>query len=67
MRILVGITGASGSIYGVSFLKRCPGDKFLVVSKWGSEVLREEVGMEVEDLSPFVKKTFSDDNLAAPF
>lgn len=67
MRFLVGITGASGVVYGVSFLKRCPGDKFLVVSKWGRAVLREEVGMDAEELSPFVKRTFSDDDLAAPF
>ena len=67
MRFLVGITGASGAVYGVSFLKRCPGEKFLVVSKWGEEVIREEVGIDVNDLSPFVKKTFPDDDLAAPF
>lgn len=67
MRFLIGITDASGAIYGVSFLKRCPGEKFLVVSKWGQEVIREEVGMDVEELSPFVKKTFPDDDLAAPF
>lgn len=67
MRFLVGITGASGAIYGVSFLMRCPGEKFLIVSEWGKHVLREEAGVELEDLAPFVKRTFPDDDLAAPF
>jgi 3-polyprenyl-4-hydroxybenzoate decarboxylase len=35
MRIIVAITGSSGAVYALDFLKRCPADKFLVVSKWG--------------------------------
>ena len=31
-RYLVAMTGASGAAYGVDFVKRCPGDKFLVLS-----------------------------------
>jgi 4-hydroxy-3-polyprenylbenzoate decarboxylase len=67
MRIIVGITGASGVIYGVNFLRRCPDDKFLIVSKWGKRVLHEELGLKVEELSPWAKKTFLDSDLAAPF
>ncbi len=67
MKFLVGITGASGAIYGVSFLMRCPGEKYLVVSEWGKQVLREEVGMDIEDLAPFAKKIFPDNDLSAPF
>lgn len=61
------MTGASGSIYGVNFLRKCPDEKYLVVSKWGKMVLREEMGIKVEELSPWVNKTFSDSDLAAPF
>lgn len=67
MRTIVGITGASGAIYGVDFLRRCPDDKFLVVSKWGKRVLHEELGLKVEELSHWAKRTFSDSDLAAPF
>lgn len=67
MRTIVGITGASGVIYGVNFLRRCPDEKFLVVSKWGKRVLLEELGLKVEELSPWVKKTFNDWDLASPF
>jgi 4-hydroxy-3-polyprenylbenzoate decarboxylase len=67
MRTIVGITGASGVIYGVDFLRKCPDDKFLVVSKWGKRVLHEELGLKVEEISLWAKKTFPDSDLAAPF
>lgn len=67
MRVVVGITGSSGAIYGVKFLERCPGEKFLVVSQWGEKVLEHELGMSLEALAPHVKKVFRDDDLAAPF
>ena len=67
MRILVGITGASGAAFAVDFLKRCPGERFLVVSSWGQAVLKDELGLTPADLSPWVTRTFSDRDLAAPF
>lgn len=66
MRFVLGITGSSGAIYAVEFLKRCPGDKFLVVSKWGKALLKDEMGMSDKDLLPFVKRQFSNDDLSAP-
>ncbi|MBI3011040.1 MAG: UbiX family flavin prenyltransferase [Candidatus Omnitrophica bacterium] len=62
MRIIVGMTGASGAIFGVDFLRRCPGEKFLILTKWGRYVLKEETG-----LTEHVKKSFADEDLAAPF
>lgn len=67
MRIVVGITGSSGAIYAVDFLRRCPGDKFLIVSKWGKALLKDEAGMSEKDLLPFVKRQFPNDDLTAPF
>jgi len=67
VRIVIGITGSSGVIYGVRFLERCPGDKFLVVSNWGEKVLDHELQMGLDDLRPHVKAVFRDDDLAAPF
>lgn len=67
MRTVIGITGASGVVYGVNFLRKCPDDKYLVVSKWGKRVLHEEMGLKVEEISPWAKKTFLDSDLAAPF
>ena len=68
MRILVGLTGASGHPVAVDFLKRCPAEeKYLVASKWGQQVLHTETGMTLDDLAPLVKKIYADDDLAAPF
>lgn len=66
-RYLVGMTGASGSIYGVDFVRRCPGEKYLVLSEWARHVLRSETALEPADLEPFVRRVFRDDDLAAPF
>lgn len=67
MRTIVGITGASGVVYGVDFLRRCPDEKFLVASKWGRRVLHEEMGLKVDELRPWVSDIYSDSDLAAPF
>ncbi len=66
MRIVVGITGSSGAFYALEFLKRCDADKFLVVSKWGKVLLKEELGMTDHDLQGYVKRQFSDEDLTAP-
>jgi len=66
-RYLIGMTGASGSIYGVDFVRRCPGEKYLVLSDWARHVLSAETGLEPSDLEPHVKKVFADSDLAAPF
>ena len=67
MRTIVGITGASGVVYAVDFLRRCPDDKYLIASKWGKRVLHEELGLKVDELRPWVNNIFSDSDLASPF
>ncbi len=66
-RYLIGMTGASGAIHGVDFVKRCPGEKYLVLSDWARQVLHSETGLKPSDLEPHVKRTFADTDLAAPF
>lgn len=66
-RYLIAMTGASGIAHGVDFVKRCPGEKFLVLSDWARHVLHDETGLKPADLEPHVKKLFRDDDLAAPF
>jgi 4-hydroxy-3-polyprenylbenzoate decarboxylase len=67
MRVVIGITGSSGAIYAREFLKKCRADKFLIVSKWGKALLKDELGITDKDLLPYVKRQFSDDDLTAPF
>ena len=66
MRIVLGITGSSGAVYAKEFLKRCDAEKYLIVSKWGKVLLKDELGINDRDLLPFIKRQFSDDDLTAP-
>lgn len=66
MRVLVGVTGATGAPLVKRFLERCPGDLFLVMSQWGKAVTHMEMGLRPEDLDPLVKARFADTDLSAP-
>lgn len=66
MKIILGITGSSGAVYALDFLKKSQSEKFLVVSKWGKALLKDELKMNEEDLLPYVKKQFDDKDLTAP-
>ncbi|MGD0338688.1 MAG: UbiX family flavin prenyltransferase [Bacteroidota bacterium] len=66
MKIVVGITGSSGAVYAVEFLKRCPGDIYLVMSKWGKTVMKDEMNLTEKDLAQYVKRVFVNDDLSAP-
>lgn len=66
MKIVVCITGSSGAVYAEDFLKKSKSDKYLVVSKWGRVLLKDELGLTEKDLLPYVKKLFSDEDLTAP-
>jgi len=61
------MTGASGSAYGVDFIRRCSGEKYLVLSDWARQVLHSETGLKPTDLAPHVRRIFPDGDLAAPF
>jgi 4-hydroxy-3-polyprenylbenzoate decarboxylase len=66
-RYLIAMSGASGAAYGADFVRRCPGEKFLVLSDWARQVLHSELGLKPSDLEPHVKKLYADADLAAPF
>ena len=66
-RYLIGMTGASGAVFAVDLVRRCPGEKYLVLSDWARQVLHSETGLKPSDLEPSVKKILSDADLAAPF
>ena len=66
MKIILGITGSSGALYAQEFLKHCQADTYLIVSKWGKVLLKDELGISDSDLAPFVKRQYSDDDLTAP-
>ena len=67
MRIVVGMTGASGAVFGVDFIRRCQAEKYLILTKWGRYVLKEETGLTEHHLAEHVKRSFSDEDLSGPF
>jgi 4-hydroxy-3-polyprenylbenzoate decarboxylase len=68
MRLVLGISGASGAPYAVEFLKRCPADeKYVILTRWGRSLLKTEAGLSPEDISLFAKKIYATDDLSSPF
>lgn len=65
-KTVIGITGATGTAFTLDFLKRLPGEKYLILTKWGKESLRHESGLSEADLSTQVTKIFPDADLSAP-
>jgi polyprenyl P-hydroxybenzoate/phenylacrylic acid decarboxylase-like protein len=66
LRVAVGVTGSSGAVFALKFLQECNAEKFLVVSKWGKVVLKDELDLSEENLQLLVKKQFPDDDLTSP-
>lgn len=67
MKTIVGLTGASGAWFAVEFLRQCPGEKYLIASKWGKSVLAQETGLGIEKLADDARRVFANDDLSSPF
>lgn len=66
MRTIVAITGASGAVLGLELLRRLPGERFAILSRWGQHVTREETGLGREDVAGLATRLFTDSDLSAP-
>jgi 4-hydroxy-3-polyprenylbenzoate decarboxylase len=66
MRTVVVITGASGSVFGIELLRRLPGEKLLVLTKWAKYVIRDETGMSPADVEALADAAYPDEDLASP-
>lgn len=68
MKIVVGITGASGSIYAlrlIEVLKKAGHEVHAVVTASGYDVLEYECGVGYENLAGMVDKLYDNDNIGA--
>lgn len=68
-RLIVGVTGASGSIYGVQLLKRLQRldvESHLVVSRWGARTLQHETGLVLDDLRRLASVVHAPTDQGAP-
>ena len=66
MRTIVGLSGASGAIFGVELLRRLPGERYTILTRWGQHVLREETGLGRADVDRMSTRLFSDPDLTGP-
>src|ERR1019366_5090081 len=47
---------------------RCPAEeKFVILTRWGRNLLKTETDLTPDDLSPFVQKVYATEDLSAPF
>ncbi len=68
-RLTVGISGASGAIYGVRLLQVLQGlgmETHLVVTAPGALTVRLEMGLEVDALQAWAVRSYAPDDFAAP-
>ena len=68
-RIIVGITGASGAIYGIRSLRLLQEKGFethLVISEAGRQVIELETDCTVQEVEAMASRTYEDEDLAAP-
>ena len=69
MRIIVGITGATGTIFGVrtlELLKDSGVETHLVISKWGARTLLHETPCTVDFVKSLATTTYGDSDQGAP-
>ena len=66
VKTVVGITGASGSVYGIKLLRALPGQKTVIVSEDGGKIAREEMGLGPEQIAALAHQSFDNDDLEAP-
>jgi 4-hydroxy-3-polyprenylbenzoate decarboxylase len=68
-RIVVGISGASGVVYGVRMLQLLQGKDFeihLIVSEAGKKNLEIETGFDVDQVGTFADYVYDNRDMAAP-
>jgi 4-hydroxy-3-polyprenylbenzoate decarboxylase len=69
MGIVVGISGATGAIYGVRFLEVLKEKKMethLIISPTAKKILIEETAYTVESVKTLASSVYEDEDLAAP-
>jgi 4-hydroxy-3-polyprenylbenzoate decarboxylase len=68
-RLIVGITGASGSIYGIRLLERLQKlgvETHLVLSRWGARTLLHETRYTVEQVQALATRSYASADQGAP-
>ncbi len=68
MRLIVGITGSSGVIYGIHFLEelqRLGIESYLILSEWGEKTIKIETDRDIKYVKSIASLVLDNNNLAA--
>jgi len=69
MRLVVGITGSSGVIYGIKLLEallKIKIETHLIISKWGQRNVQIETDKSVEFVKSLASRYYNNDDMASP-
>jgi len=66
VKVVVGITGASGIVYGTRLLETLNCEKVVVVSSDGLRIAEEELGMSAKDLHALADAHYGNEDLFSP-
>jgi len=66
MHTVVGITGASGTVYGVRLLEELPGRKTVILSSEGAKIAKAELGLSPSRIHSLADQHFDNDDLFSP-
>lgn len=70
MRLVVGMTGATGAVLGVRLLEELRGhadiETHLVISRWAKANIELETGRRIRDITVLADVSYSPDNQGAP-
>jgi 4-hydroxy-3-polyprenylbenzoate decarboxylase len=67
-RLVVGITGATGAVYGVRLLEALHGtgvETHLVMSRWGARTLLHELPLKLEEVRRLATHSYAEDDQGA--
>jgi 4-hydroxy-3-polyprenylbenzoate decarboxylase len=65
VKVVIGISGASGVIYGVRLMQSLEADTALVMSKTAKEILRYETDLAIESVYELADEVFEDEDMFA--
>ena len=68
MRVVVGISGASGAVYGITvlkYLKQCQIEGHLILSRWARRTIEVETDYTVEQVMELAHCCYPEDDMAA--